>query len=78
MDMERTFDVGKMKELLIDMQDYAWQLLLETDLAEGPPHDIDHARDMFLLKYPGNERIWEEVLEEYEEIGADFFNKNGC
>jgi len=57
--------MGKMKDKLLEMQDYAWHLMLDAELVKDGIADFSEAKRVFLLKYPGNEHVWASALEEY-------------
>ena len=62
-------------ENLLDIEDYAWHLMLDADLViEGHAEDFDAAKKLFLLKYPTHERVWDRALKEYYDYGND----TGC
>ena len=57
--------MGKMKNKLMEMQDYAWHLMLDAELVKDGVADFTEAKRVFLLKYPSHEAIWASALEEY-------------
>ena len=64
----------KLKHLLMEMEEYAWQLMLQSELSDQGHANFDAAKQAFLLKYPNNAHIWDNALEEYYGYGND----SGC
>ena len=54
-----------MKKLYMEMVDYAWDLIVHAELGEGM--NLCKAREQFLVKYPDNARIFDQIVTEYEE-----------
>lgn len=49
----------------MEMVDHAWDLIVHAELGEGM--NLIRARQLFLIEYPDNERIFDEITAEYEE-----------